>query len=166
VCLFGGEEPYVTGIGLSAKTGQAYQLPSEAEWEYAARAGTTTPFWTGATISTGQANYDGTSIYGVGRKGDYRERTVAAGSLPANPWGLHEVHGNVWEWVEDCYHDSYKDAPADGRAWVSNGCPSRVVRGGSWGSVPRDLRAAVRGRRAPGLRLFFAGLRVARMLTP
>ncbi len=99
---------------LGGETGEAYRLPSEAEWEYAARAGTATPFHFGATISTKQANYDGNYTYGKGRKGKWREQTVEAGSLPANPWGLHEVYGNVWEWVEDCWNDSYEGAPVDG----------------------------------------------------
>jgi formylglycine-generating enzyme required for sulfatase activity len=101
---------------LSDETGKPYRLPSDAEWEYAARAGTETRFHFGATISTAQANYNGNYPHGSGAKGEYRGRTVAAGSLPANPWGLHEVHGNVWEWVQDCWHESYQGAPADGSA--------------------------------------------------
>jgi formylglycine-generating enzyme required for sulfatase activity len=150
---------------LSGKSGQTYRLPSEAEWEYATRTGTTTPFWTGATISTEQANYDGT-VNRYGPNGENRQRTVAAGSLPANLWGLHEVHGNVWEWVEDCYQDRYKYTPADGSPWVLGGCLSRVVRGGSWYDFPQYLRAAGRVHFAPEFRSKGTGLRVARMLTP
>ena len=106
---------------LSRETGKPYRLPSEAEWEYSARAGTTGPFHFGATISTDQANYDGNYIYGSGREGVYRKKTVPVGSFPANGFGLHAVHGNVWEWVEDCWHASYRGAPSDGSAWVTGG---------------------------------------------
>ena len=92
---------------LSRKTGKTYRLLSEAEREYVARAGTTTPFWWGSTISTSQANYDGNSTYGSGSKGEYRQKTVPVDSFQPNPWGLYQVHGNVWEWTEDCYKDSY-----------------------------------------------------------
>ena len=100
---------------LSKKTGKQYRLLSEAEREYAARAGTVTPFWWGSSISTGQANYDGIAILTtVVAKGEYREKTLPVKSFKPNPWGLYQVHGNVWEWVEDCWHDSYNGAPADG----------------------------------------------------
>ena len=124
-------QAYVTW--LSEKTGQGYRLLSESEWEYVARAGTRTPFHYGRTISTDQANYNGNYTYGSGREGEYREKTVPVGSYPTNEFGLHDVHGNVWEWVEDCGHDSYDGAPSDGSAWTSGGdCSTRVVRGGSW----------------------------------
>ncbi|MFZ1413086.1 MAG: SUMF1/EgtB/PvdO family nonheme iron enzyme [Defluviicoccus sp.] len=151
---------------LARQTGQPYRLPTESEWEYAARAGTKTPFSFGQTISTRQANYNGNDTYGSGSKGEYRQQTVPAGSLPANPWGVHEVHGNVWEWVEDCYHDSYRAAPADGRAWVENSCAERVVRGGSWDLLPGDLRSAYRSRYDPVDRIHVLGFRVARTFTP
>ena len=99
---------------LSQITGKTYRLLSESEWEYVARAGTTTPFHFGSTISTDQANYDGNYTYGGGRKGVYREKTISVGSFRANAWGLYDVHGNVWEWVGDCWNDSYTGAPADG----------------------------------------------------
>jgi formylglycine-generating enzyme required for sulfatase activity len=129
---------------LSEQTGQPYRLPSEAEWEYACRAGTTTPFWTGATISTDQANYDGRDTYGIGRKGKFRQKTTAVGRFEANLWGLHDMHGNVWEWCEDWWHDSYKGAPEDGSAWLKGGSAGRVVRGGSWHTKPWNIRAASR----------------------
>jgi formylglycine-generating enzyme required for sulfatase activity len=153
---------------LSSTTGERYRLPSEAEWEYAARAGTVTPFWWGTTISTEQANYDGNYTYGGGSEGEYRERTVPvdAAGFPANPFGLHHVQGNVWEWVEDCWHDSYTGASSDGRAWVEEGCPLRVLRGGSWSDNPWDVRAAYRDRGTTGGRISVTGFRVARMLTP
>ena len=136
---------------LSRETGKPYRLLSEAEWEYSARAGTTGPFHFGATISTDQANYDGNYIYGSGREGVYRKKTVPVGSFPANGFGLHAVHGNVWEWVEDCWHASYRGAPSDGSVWVTGGdCGYRVLRGGSWYDDPRILRSAIRGWNAAG----------------
>ena len=151
---------------LSNKTGKRYRLLSESEWEYVSRAGTTTPFHFGSTISTGQANYDGNYTYGGGRKGLYREKTVSVGSFSANAWDLHDVHGNVWEWVEDCWNASYTGAPADGSAWESGNCSARVLRGGSWYSGPGVLRAALRFRYSTGGRNVSVGFRIARTLTP
>ena len=151
---------------LSEKTGKAYRLLSESEWEYAARAGTRTPFHTGGTISTKQANYREIYTYEFERKGWYREGTVAVGSFGANGFGLHDVHGNVREWVEDCWNDSYRGAPADGSAWGFGNCSDRVLRGGSWGSDPKSLRSANRSRSVTGFRSIVAGFRVARTLTP
>ena len=151
---------------LTGRTGKRYRLPSESEWEYAARAGTTTPFHTGSTISTEQANYDGSHVYGAGRTGDYRKRTVPVGSFAPNRFGLHDVHGNVWEWVEDCWNDSYRGAPSDGSAWVSGSCKSRVLRGGSWDLEPSDLRSAFRVRNTTGARFAGSGIRVVRTLAP
>ncbi|MFZ1425350.1 MAG: SUMF1/EgtB/PvdO family nonheme iron enzyme [Geminicoccaceae bacterium] len=154
---------------LSGKTGRPYRLPTEAEWEYAARAGTTKPFWTGSTISTAQANYDGNYTYGAGVKSIYRARTVAVDdpTFPANPFGLYHMHGNVWEWVQDCYHSQYDEEPMGGsNAVEASGCPGRVLRGGSWNSIPRSLRSAFRFGFAPDVRDDVIGFRVARMLTP
>ena len=152
---------------LSGKTGNQYRLLSESEWEYVARAGTTGPFHYGRTISTDQANYDGDFVYGSGRKGVDRQKTVSVGSFPSNGYGLHDVHGNVWEWVEDCWHESYAGAPKDGRAWTTGGsCGHRVLRGGSWNYLPRSLRAANRSGNRTGLRINWFGFRVARTLTP
>ena len=117
---------------LARITGKPYRLLTEAEWEYAARAGTTKPFWWGSAIAPDRANYDGSYVYkGGGSKGEHREGTVPVGSFAANPWGLYNVHGNVWEWCEDVWHDSYEGAPADGSAWTTGDSNRRVVRGGS-----------------------------------
>ncbi len=154
---------------LSDKTGAEYRLPSEAEWEYAARAGTETPFWTGDCIDTDQANYDGNYDYaGCGAKtGVLREGTVPAASLPANPVGLHENAGNVWEWVEDCWHDDYTGAPAGGSAWLEGEggrCDQRVLRGGSWSVSPSNIRSANRIRNNRDGSYYDVGFRLARTL--
>ena len=151
---------------LSIKTGQEYRLLSESEWEYVARGGTTGPFHTGSTISPSQANYDGRYTYGSGRRGRYIGKTVKVGSYPPNRFGLHDVHGNVWEWVEDCWNESYAGAPTDGSAWESGNCAARVLRGGSWGSGPWSLRSAFRNWSTSGNRVIDVGFRVARTLTP
>ena len=150
---------------LSRETGEEYRLPSESEWEYVARAGTTSQFNFGRTILPGQANYDGRYTYGSGRNGRYRKRTVPVGSFPSNAFGLHDVHGNVREWVEDCWHDNYRRAPSDGSAWTRGGdCGKRVLRGGSWDYGPRFLRSAYRFRSTTGFRFVNIGFRVVRTL--
>ena len=153
---------------LAKKTGQPYRLLTEAEWEYAAR-GTATatepvPFSTGATINYRQANYDANFVYNGGKQGLYRQKTVDVGSLPRNGFGLHEMHGNVWEWVEDCYRDSYAGAPSDGSAVVANACNLRILRGGAWNYYPQLLRSAYRYATAPAVRMENAGFRVARAM--
>jgi len=150
---------------LSKRVGvaDAYRLPSEAEWEYACRAGTTTPFSFGATISPDQANYDGDHSFGAVVKGSYRRRTVPVGSLPANAWGLQEMHGNVWEWVEDAY-GPYPDRATDARPPEHSDTAHRVLRGGAWNNLPRGLRSARRIRHFPGYRYYGTGFRVARTL--
>ena len=151
---------------LSQRTGKPYRLLSEAEWEYVARAGTLEPFHTGATISAEQANYDSSYTYGAGEKGRYRGRTVRVGTFSANAFGLHEVHGNVWEWTQDCWTDDYTGAPTDSRARESGECAQRVLRGGSWGDVPWLLRSAGRGKDEPRMRGPKIGFRVARTIAP
>ncbi len=116
---------------LSKHTKREYRLPSEAEWEYACRAGTSTPFHFGETITTQLANYDGNYIYGNGIKGEYRNQTTPVGSFPPNAFGLYDMHGNVWEWCADSWHDTYEGAPIDGKIWIDNDNPKRLQRGGS-----------------------------------
>jgi formylglycine-generating enzyme required for sulfatase activity len=146
---------------LSKQTGREYRLPSEAEWEYACRAGTTTPFHFGPTLTTDIANYDGNYTYSSGPKGEYREQTTAVGSFPSNAFGLHDMHGNVWEWCLDHRHDTYEGAPTDGSAWTTGGDESvRVLRGGSWDNLPRVCRSANRYRLARDSQGSFIGFRV------
>jgi formylglycine-generating enzyme required for sulfatase activity len=150
---------------LSRKTGKSYRLLSEAEREYATRAGTTTAFWWGSSISTSQANYNGNA---GGAKGEFRGKTVPVDSFSPNPWGLYNVHGNVWEWVEDCGRDTYQGARSDGSAWTTacTDASRRVVRGGSWFNIPQDLRAASRLGFTTSYRVYFLGFRMARTLNP
>ncbi|WP_375496380.1 formylglycine-generating enzyme family protein [uncultured Nostoc sp.] len=131
---------------LSQMTGRNYRLPSEAEWEYACRAGTTTPFYFGETITADLVNYDATSTYASAPKGEYRQQTTPVGSFPPNAFGLYDMHGNVWEWCQDTWHDSYQGAPNNGSAWVDNGNDNqtRLLRGGSWINNPEDCRSAYR----------------------
>jgi formylglycine-generating enzyme required for sulfatase activity len=152
---------------LSQRSGRRYTLPSEAQWEYACRAGTTTPFYCGSTISTKLANYNGYKVYGDGQKGEYRQQTTDVASFPANPWGLHDMHGNVWEWCADHWHDNYEDAPEDGKAWFDeeakdneNSMKGRLLRGGSWIGLPRSCRSASRNIGRPDGRSNRLGFRV------
>lgn len=160
------EDAQAYAAWLGELTGGAYRLPSEAEWEYACRAGTTAPFHFGSMISTDQANYDGAKTYGAGRKGVYREQTVPVGSFPANAFGLHDMHGNAWEWCDDAWHENYEDAPVDGSAWLKSGDQGRrILRGGSWSRNPCFLRSAYRGRERSSFRNTGIGFRVARTLS-
>ena len=144
---------------LSENTDKHYRLPSEAEWEYAARAGTAMKYSWGNEIGRNRANCEGC--------GSPREESTApVGAFPANAWGLHDMHGNVSEWVQDCFNDSYQGAPVDGSAWESGDCSERVLRGGSWYFGPLNLRAANRNRGTTGIRYHYDGFRVARTLTP
>ena len=142
---------------LSRETGEYYRLLSEAEWEYAARAGTTTRYHWGDDIGRNRANCNSKYC------GDSWDYTAPVGSFVANGFGLHDVHGNVWEWVEDCWNESYAGAPSDGSAWLSGKCAQRVMRGGAWGNRPGQLRAAIRGWKTLGSLII--GFRVARTLT-
>jgi formylglycine-generating enzyme required for sulfatase activity len=157
---------YVTW--LSVKTGKSYRLLSEAEREYVTRAGTSTPFWWGSSISSRQANYDGelTYLHAEEEKGEFRRQTVPVDAFRPNPWGLYQVHGNVFEWVEDCWQKNYDSAPADGSASKVADCSDHVMRGGSWNFPPWQLRAAHRGRVAAAAfasgGLVGVGLRAAR----
>jgi formylglycine-generating enzyme required for sulfatase activity len=145
---------------LSVRTSRNYTLPSEAQWEYSCRAGTTTPFSFGETLTPELANYDGNSTYASGPKGVYRNKTSEVGSFPANGWGLHDMHGNVWEWCLDSWHATYKGAPADGSAWTTDRGANRLLRGGSWYHDPAGCRSAYRGNYHPDARLVFIGFRV------
>ena len=148
---------------LSQRTGRGYRLLSEAEWEYAARAGTRTPFWWGSSISTAEANYDGSLTYGRQPKSAARGRPLAVDSFRPNPFGLYNLNGNVWEWVEDCWSFTYHGATTDGSARTdSRWCNNRVLRGGSWLNGPWHLRSANRGRDIPAGRSDAVGIRVAR----
>ena len=154
---------------LSRKTGKSYRLLSEAEREYVTRAGTTTPFWWGSSITPKQANYDGSAepYKGGGAKGEYRQRTVPVDSFEPNPWGLYNVHGNVWEWTEDCWNDSNTGNPGDGRARTMGTCTQRAVRGGSWNNIPQSLRSAFRYWRDADYRHYvYLSFRLARTLNP
>ena len=149
---------------LSKQTGDRYRLPSEAEWEYACRAtqdGTSTPFYFGETISTEQANYNAQEAYGEGETGVNREQTTTVGSFPANAFGLHDMHGNVWEWCDDVWHNNYEGAPTDSRVWAQGGEPgNHVLRGGDWLFSPKDCRSARRLHFSSGLDYILTGFRI------
>ena len=152
-----------TRLGLPAGT---YRLPSEAEWEYCARAGTDGPFWWDGPITTGKANYDGNYTYAGSPKGEYRRGTVPVDAFQPNPWGLYQVHGNVWEWCQDTYTDTLAGIPLDGSSRVVKKKSSRVLRGGCWDDYPLVLRSAYRDHVVPGRRIYWVGFRVARTLSP
>jgi len=146
---------------LNARGDCGFALPTEAQWEYACRAGTTTPFHFGQTLSTDQGNYDGNFTYGRGRKGVYREKTTPVGSFSANAWGLHDMHGNVWEWCADWYdEDYYGKSPSRNPAGPTSGS-KRVDRGGGWPSKPWLCRSANRNGISPGYRGGNLGFRLA-----
>jgi formylglycine-generating enzyme required for sulfatase activity len=158
-----GLTPAYTVSGTTVTWNQSangYRLPTEAEWEYACRAGTTTPFNTGNNITTEQANYDGNYPYNGNAKGTCRERTTAAGSFAANRWGLYDMHGNVWEWCWDWY-DDYKSGAQTDPLGAASGA-DRVVRGGSWGIVAQYLCSAVRYGDTPSFRSYGLGFRLVR----
>ncbi len=149
---------------LSEETGALYRLPSEAEWEYACRAGTTTPFWFGAAITTEDANYDGARGYDGGAKGVWRRRTARVGAFRPNAWGLYQTHGNVWEWCADAWSESYEGAPDDGSARTDGDASVAVLRGGSWRSIPSWVRSATRDRNLRRYRGSDIGFRAARTI--
>ncbi|WP_448266002.1 SUMF1/EgtB/PvdO family nonheme iron enzyme [Nostoc sp. DSM 114159] len=155
---------------LSQKTQKTYRLPSEAEWEYACRAGTTTPFYFGETITTDLANYQGTDWdyqgtvylgnYAQGPKGEYRKQTTDVGKFFANPFGLFDMHGTIWEWCLDEWHENYNGAPKDGSAWLGDNDNQNLLRGGSWVNSPSYCSSALRFYRARDERHGYAGFRV------
>ena len=158
------EDAKAYAVWLSEQTGKRYRLPSEAEWEYAARAGTTTRYSWGDSISCSQARYGRRPN---GECSDSYDGTVAVGSFAANPFGLYDMHDNVCEWVEDCWHNNYEGAPSDGSAWTTGGDKSlAVVRGGSWSDIPSSLRSAFRYRFKPSVRGFNLGFRLVQDLNP
>jgi formylglycine-generating enzyme required for sulfatase activity len=158
---------------LSQHTGRTYCLPSEAQWEYACRAGTTTPFHCGETLSDELANYSAQDekigetlykgVYGRGVLGQYRKETTDVGQFPANSFGLYDMHGNVWEWCEDDYHSTYEGAPSDGSAWVETDRKDseKLLRGGSWGFTPGYCRSACRFNDSRVGRIIDIGFRVS-----
>lgn len=152
------EDGHAYARWLSKETGKRYRLPTEAEWEYAARAGSTTRYWWGEDVGSNRAH-----CIGCGSEWD-RKQAAPVGSFAPNAFGLHDTVGNVWEWVQDCWHENYEDAPTDGSAWLEeNGgdCGLRVIRGGSWGLKPDRVRSAYRGRALRDGRGDFIGLRLA-----
>ena len=154
---------------LSEQTDKHYRLPTEAEWEYAARAGTSTVYHFGDCINADQANFHNKEKYlDCPISNVYRGKVMEIGQFPANAWGLHDIHGNVWEWTQDCWHPNYINAPTDGSAWLNHGenvnCNLRVIRGGSWSGRAIDIRASARSRNTKDHKSIFIGLRVVRDL--
>lgn len=145
---------------LSSGTGRRFRLPSEAEWEYAARGGTTTLYWWGDMPNPDMAN----TAADTGK--DTYPNTAPVGRFPANPFGLHDMLGNVWELVEDCRKPSYEGAPADGTAWIDKDCDSRAVRGGAFGSVARGMQSAARGAAGEHFDSAGMGFRLAEDMPP
>lgn len=155
---------------LSHITGKSYRLMSEAEREYVTRAGTKTAFWWGGSFVPARANYNRNSSDPLGPTTfDARQPIVVPRTMPVhsgtpNPWGLYHVHGNVYDWVEDCWNDSYAGAPSDGSAWIGGNCNGHVLRGGSFGGSPHTLRSAARSWSDAPNRLIYMSVRVARTL--
>jgi formylglycine-generating enzyme required for sulfatase activity len=171
VCRFRGDERPVENVSwveaeafcqrLSRLAGRAYRLPSEAQWEYACRAGAGTPFSYGETLTGDLANYCAEHTYRAEPQGPYRHVTTPAGMFPPNPFGLFDMHGNLWEWCADSWHSDFTGAPASEAPWQAGGDPAgRVVRGGSWHDVPAACRSAARTRYEAGQGDDFVGFRV------
>lgn len=150
---------------LSDKTGHPYRLLSESEWEYVTRAGTQTAFHVGDRITTDQANFNGSYSYNGSPQGIFQKETLRVGSFPPNDFGIHDVHGNVSEWVEDCFNNNYTGAPWDNTARMTGDCGGHVLRGGSWASTPWFLRSSNRVRNTTTSRSHNNGFRIARTLT-
>lgn len=146
---------------INRETGKKYRLPTESEWEYAVRAGTTTPVYTGSCLSTEMANYDGDLPLQGCEKGIDRKMTLEVGSFPPNDWGLHDMYGNVWEWTQDCWIRHYNDTPTDGSAFFFKDCPRRVLRGGAFNYRGHHTRSAIRYDYLPSIRLRNLGFRLA-----
>ncbi len=177
VCVsWNDAQAYVKWLSRKAGTEFRYRLLSETEWEYVTRAGTTSPYWWGASPSNGCKKMNGpdlslTEQYVVSKYVACRDgyvHTAPVGSYETNPFGLNDTSGNVWEWVEDCWHSNYSKAPPEftlGWSWIESNCQHRVHRGGAWGSTWQDLRSAKRTASSPDYRSFLIGFRVARQLT-
>ncbi len=157
---------------LSARTGRTYTLPSEAQWEYACRAGTTTPFYFGETLTTEAANYGGDYTYAEEAKGEDRGKTTPVGSFPPNAFGLYDLHGNVWEWCLDHWHENYEGAPDNGSAWLDddeldeyeNDYRQKIARGGSWYYNNHYCRSSYRHHYVARYYSYIVGFRVVYVL--
>jgi formylglycine-generating enzyme required for sulfatase activity len=147
---------------LSKRTGNKIRLPTEAEWEFACRAGTSTPFWTGETITTEQANFDGNYTYAGSQKGVARGKTTPVDQFPANPWGLHDMHGNVWEWCGSVFDENYSGLELLSAETLQDDLRERIVRGGSWHNVPGGIRSAIRNKLLPHYHYLRVGFRIVR----
>jgi eukaryotic-like serine/threonine-protein kinase len=145
---------------LAKKTGKSYQLPSEAQWEYACRAGTTSPFYFGETLTSALANYDANFTYGLASQGKYLQSTTNVGSFWPNAFGLYDMHGLVWEWCQDTYIDNYQGATTDDKARISDRHDLRLLRGGSWGDKPGDCRCANRSKYPQNFKSLLHGFRI------
>jgi formylglycine-generating enzyme required for sulfatase activity len=145
---------------ISKAIGKKYRLPSEAEWEYACRAGTTTPFYFGDNITPDLVNYNGNYPYAAGATGKYRQQTTDVGTFPPNSFGLYDMHGNVWEWCEDDYEENYNNAPKDGSALINQSARYKLLRGGSWYDSAGRCRSALRNRNSRDARNDSCGFRV------
>ncbi|UJB73281.1 formylglycine-generating enzyme family protein (plasmid) [Acaryochloris sp. 'Moss Beach'] len=145
---------------MSQATNKAYRLPTEAEWEYACRAGTTTPFHFGETATSDLVNCNCNFTYGLGSKGIYRQQTTEVGSFHPNAFGLYDMHGNVLEWCEDTWNENYEGAPTHGCAWYGSNDDYHIIRGGSWNSLLRYCRSASRIHFNPDFTVASVGFRV------